>query len=339
MQRSHSLIALACLASLSVAPDALAGGRNPGSVLIYPVHRSGPTMFSIVSVTNTNLNPATPVSLGGSTNVHYEYVNVTPGSTPFMPLNCVIFDRIEFLTPADTLSVLTTCHNAVAGNIEGYVVVTAEDPAAVYGTAWSFDYLVGSEIVISASGVGYSINAIPFSSPVASMQPTDLDGDDKLDFDGNEYEGIADYLIVDSFVAAASSQLTLINLTGGDQDKNTVLMSIWNDNEFPLSTTLAFNCWFDQPLSRISPLFSNAFLATVPNDPRELDLNCDGTGDIETGWAIIDSIDVSEPGGGTIATDGAVLGAITTGPFTALSGGRLLWESENVQTNGAFFNR
>ncbi|MEM7200795.1 MAG: hypothetical protein AAF628_11045 [Planctomycetota bacterium] len=338
MHNSRMLLALAGLALTALAPTAAANGRNPGSVLIFPVHRSGPNAFSVITVTNTNLQPATPISLGGSTNLHYEYVNVNPGTSPFRPLNCVIFDRVEFLTPADTLSVLTSCHNAVAGTVEGYVVVTAEDPTQ-FQTPWAFDYLVGSEIVISASGIGYSVNALPFSANMAPMTPTDLDGDGKRDFDNTEYDAIPDYLMVDSFVAVATSQLTLLNLTGGDQDINTVLLSIWNDNEFPLSTTLAFNCWFDQPLSRVSPLFTQTFMSSVPNDPRELDINCDGVGELETGWIIIDSIDLSQPGGATLYDDGAFLGAITTGPGTNLVGGRLLWESVETQPNGQFFNR
>ncbi len=329
-----SLFAAALVGSL-LASNAFADGRKPGSVLIFPVHRSG-AAFTVLSVTNTNLTPQTRISFGGSTNVHYQYVNVVPNrANAFRPLACVIFDRVEFLTPADTLSVLTACHNATAGTQEGYVVVNAEDPA-LFRTPWSHNDLIGSELVLSASGVIYSTEAIPFSSPVNAHNATDLNQNQRLDFDGLEYEKVAEQLYIDSFIALAGSQLSLLNLTGAESDINTIYLSVWNDNEFPLSATIDFNCWFDQPLVRVSPLFTDDFLRRTPQDPRELDLTCDGIGDLETGWAIIDSIGVRNPGGLQISADGAVLGSITTGTQRAIDGGRLLWESRTLQANGSF---
>jgi hypothetical protein len=329
-----SLFAAALVGSM-LASNAFADGRKAGSLLIFPVHRSGEA-FTVLSVTNTNLTPQTRVSFGGSTNVHYQYVNVVPNrANPFRPLACIVFDRVEFLTPADTLSVLTACHNATAGTQEGYVVVNAEDPS-LFRTPWSHNDLIGSELVISASGVIYSTEAIPFESPVAHHAATDVNNNRRLDFDGVEYEKVPEQLYIDSFIALAGSQLALINLTGNDQDINSLYFSVWNDNEFPLSATLDFNCWFDEELRRVSPLFENDFLSRTPQDPRELDLNCDGRGDIETGWAIIDSIGVRNPGGASISPDGAILGSITVGSTRAIDGGRLLWESREVQPNASF---
>jgi hypothetical protein len=329
-----SFLAAAVAGSMLVS-TALADGRKAGSVLIFPVHRSGEA-FTVLSVTNTNLTPQTRVSFGGSTNVHYQYVNVVRNrDNHFRPLNCIIYDRVEFLTPADTLSVLTSCHNATAGTQEGFVVVNAEDPS-LFRTPWSHNDLIGSELVISASGVIYSTEAIPFASPVAAGGATDVNNNRRMDFDGTEYERIPDLLYIDSFIALSGAQLALLNLTGGHQDINTIYISAWNDNEFPMSATLEFNCWFDQPLTRVSPLFEDDFLRRSPNDPRELDLNCDGRGDLETGWAILESIDVRNPGGLSISGDGAVLGSITVGSTRAIDGGRLLWESRSTQSNGSF---
>ena len=78
------------------------------------------------------------------------------------------------------------------------------------------------------------------------------------------------------------------------------------------------------------------FLRSLPNDPQELDINCDGFGDFETGWATINSLGVFSPAGQLVDPDGAMLGAITVGPTTLLNGGRLLWESEEAQGNGSF---
>jgi hypothetical protein len=334
MKLSMIPVLSAALAAV-LAPSALAGGREPGSLLIYPVHRSG-GFFTVVSVTNTNLVPANQLSLGGTTAAHFQYVNVDPNPyNPFRPYGCSTFDRVEILTPADTLSVLTTCHNASGPQQEGYLVVAAEDPRAFH-VPWSHNWLLGSEFVVNASGGVYSIEAVALQSPVAAGQPTDLNTNSKYDFDNAEYQPLPDVLYIDSFVALGGSQLALINFTGEPEDVNTVLFSVWNNYEFPLSVTLQFNCWFDQPLTRISNLFSESFLAGTPHDPRELDLNCNGTSDLQNGWAQIQSIGVRMPGGASVSSDGAMLGAITAGVISAINGGRLLAESRTKQSNGSF---
>jgi hypothetical protein len=337
----------AALVAGMLAPVGMANGRNPGSVLIYPVQRSGPVYLTIISVTNTNTQPTTPSDFGGAINLHYQYANsikntqdpaVNPDA-PFLPLNCIIFNRFELLTPADHLSVVTSCHNAVSpGGQEGFLVISATDPAD-FGEAISFDYLIGSELVVNAAGGMYSINAIPFEAIPGRGLATDLNDNQELDFDNMEYEGIPDLLYIDSFVALAGSQLALLNLTGGPRDINTVQFTVWNDNEFALSSTRIFNCWFDQPLHLVSPLFAEEFLKnSTPHDPDELRLQCNKPGTVETGWALLDSVDVSTSGGLPVSDDGAILGSISTGPYTFLDGGHLLWESTVLQTNGVAFN-
>jgi hypothetical protein len=333
-------------------PTSLAGNQ-PGSLGIFPIHRSGGgglaggsgPFFTILSVTNTNLQPQTPLGFGGSTNVHYQYVNVVPSPTdPFIPSGCVLFDRVEFLTPGDTLSVLTSCHNAATpGGQKGYVVISAQDPVQ-FGVEWSFDHLIGSELVVNASGGIFGLEMVALQSPVPDGAPTDVAGDGDLDFDGVEYSALPDELYVDSFLALAGSRLTLLNLTGGPDVRNTVQLLAWNDNEFPLSATRTFACWFDEPLSTVSPLFTEEFLANnTPDDPTEVDLNCNGEGTLETAWIKLDSIGLHLPGGaplidaaGNPVTDGALLGAITAGPGSLIDGGRLLWESTATQANGGF---
>jgi hypothetical protein len=337
--------ALASLCMATLASNVMAGGREPGSLLIYPIHRSGTqasvvpgaaAFFTVLSVTNTNLAPATILSLGGSTNVHFNYVNVDRNHfNQFRPHGCYLFDRVEALTPADTLSVLTGCHNATFGSQEGYVVVYAENPT-LFQTAWSHNHLLGCELIVASSGITYSLDAIALKSPVAAGQPTDLNNNLARDFDGAEYEQLPDRLYISSFIAIQDSALTLINFTGTDHDVNRVLFSVWNDYEFPLSATIEFNCWFEARLSSISTLFTNSFLASTPNDPSDLDVDCNGYGDIETGWAAIQSLGVRNAGGVLIAGDGALAGAITTGVDSAITGGRLLAESVAKQANGSF---
>jgi len=330
-------LAVLLMSLVSTTGSLVAQPPRPGSVLIFPVHRSGGGLFTLLSVTNTADLPTTPFSSGGTTLARFECVSTIPNSAnPFRPLGCTVQDRLELLTPGDIFTVLTSCHLAtVAGGQSGYLVVSAQNPAG--GGAWSHNFLLGSAFVVSASGVAWSVNAVSFPSPQAAGAPTDVSpANGRLDFNGVEYAEIPDLLYIDSFVGLAGAQLALINLTGGPLDVNTVIFSVWNDNEFALSTTLSFNCWFDRPLSEISTLFTEGFLQGSPNDPEEVDVDCDGVQDLESGWAVIDSLLVATPGGTFVAGDGALLGAITAGQTVFLDGGRLLWGSAAGQTNGSF---
>jgi len=329
---------VAAAMGLALVSPSSADGLNPGSVLVYPFQRSefpfGGSAFTIVVVTNTNLLPITPVNgLGGSTNVHFEFVNVVPDpNNPKLPFDCVIADRIELLTPADTRAFLTSCVNGTAG-AEGYLVATALDPDT-FADAWSHNYLVGSELVLNPSGALYYVNAIPFSSPLQQGALTDLDADGQLDFDGNEYEGVPDLLYIDQFTGLMNSSLALINLSGGTAFTANVAFDVWNDNEFALSATLAFRCWAECRLSEISVVFSQPFLANnTPNDPADLDIDCDNVNDLETGWARIRGLNHSSPV--ESCPDAALLGAISN-QLPVANGGRRLWESKEKQLDGDF---
>ncbi|MCA8942877.1 MAG: hypothetical protein KDB80_09990, partial [Planctomycetes bacterium] len=86
------------------------------------------------------------------------------------------------------------------------------------------------------------------------------------------------------------------------------------------------------PLTAISPLFADSFLASTVNDPDELDINCDGIGDVETGWFRITTRNLSTVGGVPVLVQAdGILGAITSGPTTTINGARLLWESGVVR--------
>ncbi|MCA8941725.1 MAG: hypothetical protein KDB80_04125 [Planctomycetes bacterium] len=333
MKRS-SVIAAVLFAGVLCAPSAFADGRKPGSKLVYPVHRSGAGMFTVVCVTNTNTAPATPVSFGGSTNLHFEYANVVANpADAFRPLGCVVFDRVEFLTPADTLCVLTACHNATsAEGQEGYLTITAQDPSAT-NMDWCFDHLIGSEMVINAAGAIYGINAMPLRcrEAIYVMQPTAV-----MTMVGVRHEYLPSTLMCDSFLAVANSQLAIASLTDQPDHIRELYFEVWNDNEFALSATLRMNCWFDQPLTAVSPLFSEAFLTSTTHAPDELDINCDGLGDFETGWFRVSTRDITTPGGQSlgiaqgIRSDSGMCGAITAGPVTSIDCARLLWEPRNV---------
>lgn len=298
-------------------------------MLIFMGHRSGPNNVTILNITNT--------SGTHDVNAHIEYVNVTNNpNDPFCPLGCTIFNRHEYLTANDTLSVLTRCHNVTTPQAPmGYVVVTAQDPAQS-NVDICFDHLMGTQFIFNMSGMFLILNAQPIQCAAGDLgTPTDVNQNQKQEFNGVEYLGLPDQVMVESFIAAPRSRLCMINLTGECTDTNHLYLSIYNDNELALSTTRPFKVWFDQPLEVVSPLFSSSFMASLPNDPEELDLFCDGSGDLETGWAKIESIGVQIPGGQWITNDGVVIGCIASG----VGGDPVLFESKEVQYNGLFLGR
>jgi len=213
-----------------------------------------------------------------------------------------VVDRVEHLTPGDTLSVLSSCHNAA--NARGWAQVVAQDPS-LFKTNWKFPYLIGHELLVNAQGGTYSVNAIPGQA----LRSKEL------------------YM---EFLAVAGSSLTIGHYQDPTAPQSFVptqvvlAFDIFNDNEFQLSSTKIFRCWFDEPLSNVSPVFREEFLRNnTPHDPQELDINCDGVGDLETGWAIVRSVL-----GNTqteVLESPPIFGVITSGPTALIDGGRHLW--------------
>jgi len=302
--RFSSLLLLSAVTAFA----STASASEPSDELIYTNQRSGAgksgiSFFTVLTVTNTNTQPATPSSFGGSTNVQFNYINTVPNPADSqLPLDCYVVDRVEHLTPGDTLSVLTSCHNAAKAS--GWAFVQAQDPSK-FKESWDFPYLIGHQLVVNSQGGTYSINAIP----------------------GHRVGSSELYM---EFLAVAGSSLTIGHFQDPTENQffipATVQLAfdIFNDNEFQLSSTKVFRCWFDEPLSNVSPVFREEFLRNnTPHDPQELDIDCDNVGDFETGWAIVRALLANTETG--TSYDPAIFGSITSGPAGNVDGGRHLW--------------
>lgn len=305
------------LAPLVLLAGALPGtpaaqAPSPGSVLVFPVHDSR-ALLTVINVTNT------ATGSGSAVRALYRYVNAKPSANPLQAGQCSTLYRSEALTPGDTVSVLSACHDG--SGAAGYLTVTAQHATAGYAIA--HDHLVGSTLVVYPEGSVYTLAPYAFRSVLPKGSPTDVDLDGLYDLDGTEYEAPPRLLFADSFLAVADTRLVLLHLTSSMDDDVAVKLDIQNDNEFPLSMTFVFRCWFELPLQSLGGVFTQAFLVTTPDDPDELDVDCDGLGELETGWFRVRPLVSS--GLGT-KPDPPVLGALTAGPFDA-EGGRLLWGS------------
>lgn len=315
---------LALAAGLLQAP-ALAEGPQAGSTLVFPAIRTdGGNFVTTTSVTNTNLDPARDVTLGGSITVHYQYYDFSFPAAPS------IQNRTELLDPGDTLTVSASCH---AFDVDGYLIVTAEDPFAI-NRPIAHNYLMGSQFVVRGLGAAYELSAIPLKAIPAPGDIVDVDANGEINLDGVEYEQASEFLYVDSVLASLGNRLALVSLTGDLTDTTTVVFDIWNDNQMPLSQVVPFQGWFDEKFENLSGSLSLVFLMNLPgNDPTQFDVDCDGSGDLETAWLRIRPTSTAT-GAGSIANP-VVLGAVTGGS-PGLERGRPLWRTPQTRPTGSF---
>lgn len=246
----------AALALGITATAAMAGGRNPGSLLVFPEYDNLGGRISLLTITNTNSD-----LVEGSVYVEVVWLDGS-GTGPFL---CAETNQTYRLTPNDTLTLLSTVGNPNAQR--GFAYAFAKD---VQGRAISFDWLIGDTLLIDpVFALDYAVNPMTFSSPRGLNQPTDLDLDGNRDLDGLEYEAAPDRILVPRFLgqgALATSELVLINLTGGSQFTALVDFLVYNDNEEVFSRNHTFTCWTKVPLMAISSQFSQDFLSMATND-------------------------------------------------------------------------
>jgi len=256
MNKNILLTGLTALASLGLGSEAMADGRNPGSLLLYPEFDNTRGVATVVTVTNVNRTE----SIGA----HFIYVGRY--GYGHYDLSCQEFDRTHELTPNDTLSVITKEHNPQQE--QGYLYVYAVDDA---GEAVPFDSLVGQLLAVDGlDQFEYSVNPVSYSG-IGDGMITDLDGDNIRDLNGSEYEQTAAEILVPRFLGQDSNfkgELILIGLSGGTQFSTTVDFLVYNDDEDQFSANYTFRCWDKVRLTQISPLFENEWLKEFSGDNK-----------------------------------------------------------------------
>jgi hypothetical protein len=280
----------AALAVLALGSTALAEGREPGSLLIFPEfdNRAGDVTMFTVTNTNTDFshNPITNLPRG-SVKVHFIYVGRVDASGN--PVSCLEFDRETILSPGDTYTFLTRSHNPLQQ--QGFMYAYAKHVTS--GQAIGFDYLIGNALFLNGiSSIDYSMNPISLRAGVAGS--TDLDADGNRDLDGAEYEQLPDEILIPRFLATRigggeggpilRSDLILLGLSGGAQFETIADFLVYNDNEEVFSAQRQFRCWERIPLDVISGIFLQSFLVTTNHAANE-PLGAPGR---ESGWMRVD---------------------------------------------------
>jgi len=254
---------MTAIASFGLAADAMAGGRNAGSLLLYPEFDNRDGDVSVITVTN--------VSATDSVEVEFMYIG---RPDDYYDMQCEEFNRAEDLTPNDTFTVITNYHNPQQE--QGYAYVFAREGV---GNPVVHNGLIGQVLTINGwHSVEYSMNAVAYTG-----LDGDANGNGLRDLDGSEYEAGPDVLQVPRFFgqgAAFHSELILIGLTGGVQFDTYVDFMVYNDNEEGFSAQYSFNCWEKVDLVDISGAFTQNFLALGTDH----DVNEDIGGGREYGW-------------------------------------------------------
>ena len=244
-------------ASLVLGLSAQASQVNPGSLLVFPSFDNTRGDYTLLTVTNMNDDQT-----NGTVKVEFVYINHD---------NCQEFNRTRTLTPDDTITVVTKVDNP--NQVFGYCYVFAKHKTT--GAAIKFDYLIGTERVLSCNDGDYEVQPFVFQAGagLADGANTDANGNGLRDLNGTEYSKAPDTLYIPRFLGqcdAVQSKLALIALTGGAQFDTLVNFLIYNDNEEVFSAQRSFNCYEQCDLLHISGVFGNDFLLSTNHNQNEI---------------------------------------------------------------------
>jgi hypothetical protein len=270
--RFHKIVltGLTTLAGLGMASQAMADGRNPGSLLLYPEFDNRAGIVTVLTITNTAVNV-------GDVDVEFVYIGRYGASGQY--ISCEEFNRTETLTDNDTLTLITNVHNPQ--HEQGFVYAFARDGV---DNPISHNWLIGNVMTVDGlSAFEYSVNPVAYAGSAS-----DANGNGLRDLDGSEYEQSPDQILVPRFLGQGgpyTSELILIGLSGGAAFTTTVDFLIYNDNEEVFSSEYTFRCWDRVELLEISGIFDNTFLKDFTNEDAGELL---GAPTIETGWFRMD---------------------------------------------------
>jgi hypothetical protein len=248
-----------------MASQAMAEGRNPGSLLLYPEFDNRAGVVTVLTITNTD-------AAGDDVAVEFVYIGRYDNQGD---VDCEEFNRVVTLTPNDTLTLITNAHNPQ--HEQGYVYAFARTGV---NAPVAHNYLIGQVMTVDGlDAFEYAVNAVSYLGFNPGLNNNGLRRLDGLQYGTNPAE-----ILVPRFLGqgmAYNSELILIGLTGGAQFDTTVDFLIYNDNEEEFSAEHTFYCWDRVHLMDISMIFENQFLANFTDNAANEIL---GAPHIEAGW-------------------------------------------------------
>jgi hypothetical protein len=246
--------------------------EQPGSVIVFPKFIRGtvnvPDQGGVRPVTDFEVSVTCP---GGGTTCPSFFIGirfhwVCPGNT-VSPVPCQEVDFTRFVTVkgtlhfnpenVDTLNTTVPTPPCPMGFLIGWVVNSLGQPI-------KFDALIGDAVIRESTTAAAAYNAIPIKAAdtLMTFQTTDVNGNGKLDFDGNEYQGVSGTIFgnvrydLPLFATNVSTSLTLLTLDVLSNLPNNpvyVNLNFYNEFETLHSTSTHFACWEEVALSQIDP--------------------------------------------------------------------------------------
>jgi hypothetical protein len=272
--------------------------EEPGSVLVFPkfirgtfndlvtgqaVHARTELEISVVCPTNASCTKGFPVRL----RAHWvcpssaALANTVCPETSFdleTTVNGSLYFNTEGVTVVDVAGVPVATAAAFPSNAtttipappceRGYLIVWLVDGDgraikgdALIGNAVLRDGTLGEETI---SEQAYNAIAIQAGDGVANiLDPTDLNGNGALDFDGREYQMVNGNIVgtvrYENLVATGGpvrTDLTLLTLDVRSNEPNpltTVKLNFYTTDEDLVDTGTSFHCWREQRLTAINP--------------------------------------------------------------------------------------
>jgi len=283
------------LAGTGPETDCPVGIRKPASLLVFPEFDSRQQSTTLITISNTNGDFAPNGNLyAGSVDIEYVYIGKL--NAQGQPIPCLETNFTRRLTPNDTVTLVTRIQNP--NQQLGYLYVFAKNPQT--GQAIVFNHLIGSALILdNFAGADYSFEPYAYLGIGAHGTTTDDDGDGVRDLNNLEYSCTPDVLLFPRFFGQGqlppdlqqgvpaqgfTSELVLLNLSGGKDFEAVIDYLIYNDNEEVFSAQSSFVCWEKRTLLQINSAFSHAFLASTNDNPDEVL----GSTSTETGWFRLD---------------------------------------------------
>jgi hypothetical protein len=141
----------------------------------------------------------------------------------------------------------------------GYLIAWVIDPDRG-GIPIKFDGLIGDAVISESLTSSRAYNALPIqaSESLVTNDPTDVNGNGALDFDGCEYKAITGtiYGSVRYPDSTTETDLTLLTLdvhSNLPNDTTFVSLNFYDESETLRSTATNFKCWAEQRLEDIDP--------------------------------------------------------------------------------------
>jgi hypothetical protein len=282
----------AALAVSSFAPAQTSDGPRigqPGSLLVFPVFDTRPSVHTKLALTNVNRNfrTCTAGRRMGDVELHFVFVDAT---------TCHLFDRTEFLAPGDTFAVDVAVFQPNFDH--GWLWVYAQDPET--NRAIDFDYVIGAAFLSNTSldyeweYAPYSFRSLrseglaPYGTDACGNAFVDAATSRTADFDGAEYDFFPQHLLAPHFVGEGhppgfgyyGNKLFLC----GPPAPTTLTFLEFDDDTHVRSAMAPLECWRESSLVAIN--------ASFRWDVLDDQFDASELGGLPYGW-----IDVTAPGG------------------------------------------